>query len=150
MRLNGAMLEGPELITFCEMRKRSYLAPPPRSTTPPVEKEKVASSSVVSLTGPSSSSSNTWSTWSERPDADKAYSPTSTANPPSATHDPWAVDTQDAETEILPDGGESSISVSNVYLFHSRPNTLDDVKRIFIDTLKISRIVEGIAQLPPW
>ena len=110
MRLNGAMLEGPELAAFCEMRKRSYLAPPPRSTTPPVEKENVAPSSVVSLTGPSSSPSYACSTWSESSDADKAYNPTSTANPTSSTHDPWAVDTQDAEAENLPDGGEFSIS----------------------------------------
>ncbi|KAG1758508.1 hypothetical protein EDD22DRAFT_849951 [Suillus occidentalis] len=88
MRLNSVMLEGPELTTFCEMRKQSYLALPPRSTTPPVENEKVTSNSVVSLTGPSSSPSNTWSTWSERLDADKAYSPMSTANPPPVTHDP--------------------------------------------------------------
>ncbi|KAG1892961.1 uncharacterized protein F5891DRAFT_986285 [Suillus fuscotomentosus] len=104
MRLNGAMLEGPELTAFCEMRKRSYLAPPPRSTTPPVEKEKIASSPVVYLTGPSSSPSNAWSTWSESLDVDKAYNPTSTANPTSlSTHDPWAVDTQNAEAENLPD-----------------------------------------------
>ncbi|KAG2109826.1 hypothetical protein DEU56DRAFT_920264 [Suillus clintonianus] len=37
MRLNGAMLEGAEFISFCDMRKRSFQALPPRSITPPVE-----------------------------------------------------------------------------------------------------------------
>lgn len=111
MRLNGAMLEGPELTTFCEMRKQSYLVPPPRSTTPPVEKDKIATSPVVYLTGPSSSPSNAWSTWSESSDVDEAYNPTSTANLTSpSTHDPWAVNTQNTEAENLPDNSASSVS----------------------------------------
>ncbi|KAG1787811.1 uncharacterized protein HD556DRAFT_1448317 [Suillus plorans] len=105
MRLNGAMLEGPELASFCEMRRRSYLAPPPRSTTPPVEQEKNPSSSLVSLAGPSPSPSNEWSNWSASSEVDKIYDSTSSVNPTSSTHDPWAVDAQDTEAENSPDSG---------------------------------------------
>ncbi|KIK35767.1 hypothetical protein CY34DRAFT_95509, partial [Suillus luteus UH-Slu-Lm8-n1] len=60
-RLNGAMLEGPDMLLFCEMRRRSYLAPQPRSVTPPPE--KVASSSSASIENPTVSQF-TWTTWS--------------------------------------------------------------------------------------
>ncbi|KAG1858586.1 hypothetical protein C8R48DRAFT_775023 [Suillus tomentosus] len=104
MRLNGAMLEGLELASFCEMRKRSYLAPPARSTTPPVEKETNPSSSLISITGPNPAPSNVWSTWSASSEAE-APDPTSSIDPTSSTHDPWTVDAQDTEAEKLPNSG---------------------------------------------
>ncbi|KAG1860099.1 hypothetical protein F4604DRAFT_1684476 [Suillus subluteus] len=62
MRLNGAMLKGRELVSFCTMRKRSYLTPPRQCTTPSVK--KASSSSLTSSTAPNTSSSSMWSTWS--------------------------------------------------------------------------------------
>ncbi|KAG1856447.1 hypothetical protein F4604DRAFT_1685475 [Suillus subluteus] len=107
MKLNGAMLEGPDLISFCEMRKRSYLAPPPRSTTPPVEMEKVPLSSLVSLTGVRPSTA--WSTWSASADTiDVTNDPMLSVNPTASISDPWTVDAQDsidAEAKNLPDNG---------------------------------------------
>ncbi|KAG2145920.1 hypothetical protein DEU56DRAFT_753973 [Suillus clintonianus] len=107
MRLNGAMLEGPDLISFCEMRTQSYLAPPPRSTTPPVKMEKVSSSSLVSLTGVGPSTA--WSTWSASANTiDVTHDPMSSVNPTTSISDPWTVDAQDsidAEAKNLPDNG---------------------------------------------
>ncbi|KAG2129750.1 hypothetical protein DEU56DRAFT_915012 [Suillus clintonianus] len=132
MKLNGVMLEGLELASFCEMRRRSYFAPPPRSTTPPVEKETVPSSSLVSLTGPSPSSSNVWSTWSASSEVDKARDATLSVNPTSSTHDSWTVG-QDSEAEKLPDSGpllwlmskESSSKLSTYHmLLKVSPNFL--------------------------
>ncbi|KAG2028573.1 hypothetical protein BDR03DRAFT_1019625 [Suillus americanus] len=34
-RLNGTMLEGIDMLSFCEMQRKSYLAPQPQSVTPP-------------------------------------------------------------------------------------------------------------------
>ncbi|KAG2155024.1 uncharacterized protein EDB93DRAFT_1102015 [Suillus bovinus] len=105
MRLNGAMLEGPELASFCEMRRRSYLALPPRSTTPPVKQEQNPSSSLVSLTGPSPSPFNEWSTWSASSEVDKTHDSTLSINPTSSIQDPWTVDAQDTEAENSQDSG---------------------------------------------
>jgi hypothetical protein len=98
MRLNGAMLEGHDMLSFCKMRRRSYLAPQPQSVTPPPE--KVASSSSASIANPTVSQF-TWTTWSASfEDLDMASNPASTLNN-TAQLDPWAVDTLEAETEIL-------------------------------------------------
>ncbi|KAG2362079.1 hypothetical protein BDR07DRAFT_1485204 [Suillus spraguei] len=116
MRLNGAMLQGPELASFCEMKKRSYLAPPPQSTIPPIEKETVPSSLLVSLTDPSPSPSNVWSTWSASSEVDKAHDATLSINPTSSTHDPWTVDAQDAKGENLPDSSPLPWLMSKEFL----------------------------------
>ncbi|KAG1846392.1 hypothetical protein DFJ58DRAFT_843471 [Suillus subalutaceus] len=75
MRLNGAMLEGADMLSFCEMRRRLYLALQPQSTT--------------------------WTTSSE--DIDTASNPSSSLNPSQAAKpDPWTVninDMLDAGTE---------------------------------------------------
>ncbi|KAG1889804.1 uncharacterized protein F5891DRAFT_1198328 [Suillus fuscotomentosus] len=92
MRLNGAMLEGPELISFCVMRKKSYLAPPCRSTTPPYE--KIPSSSSTSITEPIPSSSD----------------PSLSVNPNTSTSDPWTVDKLDTQDNI--DVGAEKLSDS--------------------------------------
>lgn len=149
MRLNGVMLEGPELASFYEMRKRLYLAPPPQCTTPPIEKQKIPSSLLVSLTGPRPLSSNVWSTWSTSSDTDKAHDPTLSVNPTLSTHDPWTFDAQDTEAENLPASGESSTWHHNVCFFYYRPTTMVDVERIFIETFNISCVIEGVAELPP-
>jgi len=106
MRLTGVMLEGPQLIEFCEMRKRSYLAPPARSVAPPVE--------MV----PSGSST-------DRPgDLDMAHDPSSsTINPSSSTSDPWTVDNQDSiddGAEKLSDRGKSPLKTSQSVLILSQ------------------------------
>ncbi|KAG1787212.1 uncharacterized protein HD556DRAFT_1312927 [Suillus plorans] len=108
MRLSGVILEGPEMILFCEMRKRSYLAPPAQSITPPVE--IAPSASTTSITD-SPSSLNSWAPWSASPgDVDVAHDPSSsTINPSSSTSDPWTVDNQESiGTEKLPDRGPLS------------------------------------------
>ncbi|KAG2750769.1 hypothetical protein P692DRAFT_20728873 [Suillus brevipes Sb2] len=98
VRLNGSILQGPELISFCDMRKRSYLAPPPRSITPPVE--TIASSSSDSITHPTPSSTSAWSTWSAHPEgADAAQSPSASVNPSSSTFQAWNVDEHDIQDE---------------------------------------------------
>ncbi|KAG1837945.1 hypothetical protein C8R48DRAFT_782522 [Suillus tomentosus] len=100
MRLNGVMLEGPELSSFCDMRKRSYLAPPPRSVTPPVE--QIPSSSLASITDPSLPSSNGWSEWSASPSSvDVEHDPSSSANPSSSSAmQAWSVDELDVQDSI--------------------------------------------------
>ncbi|KAG1859504.1 hypothetical protein C8R48DRAFT_774843 [Suillus tomentosus] len=100
MRLNGVMLEGPELSSFCDMRKRSYLAPPPRSVTLPVE--QIPSSSLASITDPSLPSSNGWSEWSASPSSvDVEHDPSSSANPSSSSAmQAWSVDELDVQDSI--------------------------------------------------
>ncbi|KAG1864786.1 hypothetical protein F4604DRAFT_1928588 [Suillus subluteus] len=97
MRLNGVMLQGPELVSFCDMRKRSYLAPPPRSVTPPVE--QIPSSSSASVTDSSLPPSNGWSAWSSS--ADVEHDPSSSLNPSSSSAlQPWSVDALDIRDSI--------------------------------------------------
>ncbi|KAG2048682.1 hypothetical protein BDR06DRAFT_1071144 [Suillus hirtellus] len=106
MRLNGVVLEGSEMIAFCNMWKRSFLVPPARSITPPVE--MAPSNSLTSITDDSPSSSNTWAPWSTSPgEVDRLHDPSSsTINPISLTPDPWTVDKQqsiDTDAEKLSD-----------------------------------------------
>jgi hypothetical protein len=100
MRLDGVMLEGPELFSLCEMRRRSYLAPPPRSVTPPVE--QVPSSSSASIMDPGLLPSNEWSARSESPrSADMTHDPSSSANPSSSSAlQAWSVDQLDMRDSI--------------------------------------------------
>ncbi|KAG2113777.1 uncharacterized protein F5147DRAFT_650196 [Suillus discolor] len=99
MRLNGAMLEGSEWSLFCELRKRSYLAPPPRSITPPIEKDP--SSSSGSITGPILPSSNAWPAWSASSGgADVVQSPLSSTDPNSSTPNAWTVDELDIQNSV--------------------------------------------------
>ncbi|KAG1889590.1 uncharacterized protein F5891DRAFT_1198655 [Suillus fuscotomentosus] len=93
MRLNGAMLEGLELISFCVMRKKLYLAPPCQSTTPPFE--KIPSSSSTSIMEPIPSSSD----------------PSLSVNPNTSTSDPWTVDKLDTQDNI--DVGAEKLSDSS-------------------------------------
>ncbi|KAG2127246.1 hypothetical protein DEU56DRAFT_958827 [Suillus clintonianus] len=96
MRLDGVMLEDSDLISFCDVRKRSYLAPPPRSTTPPVE--QVPSSSSALVTDPSLLPSNRWTTWSASPrSVDVQHDPSSSINPSSSSAlQAWNVDALDS------------------------------------------------------
>ncbi|KAG2086098.1 hypothetical protein BD769DRAFT_1397002 [Suillus cothurnatus] len=97
MRLNGVMLQGPELVSFCDMRKRSYLVPPPRSVTPPAE--KIPSSSSASITDSSLAPFNGWSTWSSSVDVE--HDPSSSVNPSSSsTLQAWSVDALDIRDSI--------------------------------------------------
>lgn len=83
-RLSGAMLEWGEFTSFCEMRRKSHIAPPPRSITPPPERLAPVDS------GPSTS----WTSWS----SEAVASTGPQINAVSSTGDPWVVDPSD----ILP------------------------------------------------
>ncbi|KAG1763902.1 hypothetical protein EV702DRAFT_1205303 [Suillus placidus] len=97
MRLNGVMLQGPELVSFCDMRKRSYLAPPPRSVTPPVK--HIPSSSSASVTDSSLPPSNGWTAWSSSVDVE--HDPSLSVNPSSSSAlQPWSVDALDIQNSI--------------------------------------------------
>ncbi|KIK35397.1 hypothetical protein CY34DRAFT_96149, partial [Suillus luteus UH-Slu-Lm8-n1] len=67
-RLNGVMLEGTDMISFCEMRQKSYLAPQPRSVTPPPEKVSSSSSASINSSVPSSA----WTSWTASPEDNMA------------------------------------------------------------------------------
>ncbi|KAG1793683.1 uncharacterized protein HD556DRAFT_1308522 [Suillus plorans] len=75
MRLNGIMLEGADMISFCEMRQRS------------------SSASIIDPSMPSS----TWTSWTANPeDLNMAANPLSSVNSSkTAEPDPWAVDIND-------------------------------------------------------
>ncbi|KAG1863910.1 hypothetical protein F4604DRAFT_1683524 [Suillus subluteus] len=98
MRLNGAILEYHDMVSFCETRKRSFLTPSARSVTPPPE--RLAPSRVdPSMSG--SSSGVAWTSWSDGQD----LHPSSPNDDPitglaSATPDPWAVDNNDVQDII--------------------------------------------------
>ncbi|KAG1851801.1 hypothetical protein C8R48DRAFT_777751 [Suillus tomentosus] len=104
MRLNGAIFEGNDLVSFCDMRQKSYLiAQPPRSITPPPEKI-VPSSSITNV---SSLSSDVLSHWTPNPeDIDLALSPSElatdnqTANLNSSASDPWTINEGDIRDNI--------------------------------------------------
>ncbi|KAG2038738.1 hypothetical protein BDR03DRAFT_981276 [Suillus americanus] len=85
-RLNGAMLEWNDFTSFCEMRRRSYLAAPPRSVTPPPEKlpPPVADPGAPSI----------WADWS--PEVLAAYS-SQPDGPSSSTESPWTVNASDVQ-----------------------------------------------------
>lgn len=88
MRLNGAILEGPDMISFCEMQKKSYIMPPCRNKTPPPDPVVPSSSSM----DPSSSE---WSNWSSHNNHDSADSLG------VKTYDPWvATNAEDIEDAI--------------------------------------------------
>ncbi|KAG2740070.1 hypothetical protein P692DRAFT_20754315, partial [Suillus brevipes Sb2] len=82
-----------DMLSFCEMRRKSYLAPQPRSVTPPPEKAHSSSSVAIAAPGTSSSA---WTNWTTSPD-DQASSPLPSIDPSTLTADPnpWTVDTGD-------------------------------------------------------
>jgi hypothetical protein len=86
-RLNGAMLEWSDFTSFCEMRRKSYVALPPRSITPPPE--KTASSSA------DRGQSFTWASWSQEDLAE-------TSSQTETTEDPWTVNTHDIAESAQP------------------------------------------------
>ncbi|KAG1799236.1 uncharacterized protein HD556DRAFT_1305482 [Suillus plorans] len=98
MRLNGAILDYHDMMSFCEMRRRSFLTPKPQSVTPPPERLAPSRADPGAST---SSSGVAWTSWSDAEDGDR---PTSDNNPitdvASATPDPWAVDNNDVEDII--------------------------------------------------
>ncbi|KAG2085237.1 uncharacterized protein F5147DRAFT_782149 [Suillus discolor] len=100
MRLNGAILEGPEFVSFCEMQKRSYLALPPQSITPPVE--QVPSSSSASITDPDPLPSNGLSALSTSlRSADVEHGLSSSVIPSSSSSlQAWSVDELDIRDSL--------------------------------------------------
>jgi hypothetical protein len=98
--LNGVMLEGMELSAFCDIRKRSYVAPPPRSVTPPVEQVPFRTS--ISITDPSLPPSNRWSGWPASSNSvEIQHDPSSSANASSSSAlQAWGVDELDIRDSI--------------------------------------------------
>ncbi|KAG0691716.1 hypothetical protein DFH29DRAFT_883868 [Suillus ampliporus] len=94
MRMNGAILEGPDLVSFCKIRKSSYITTmQPRSITPPpVQLPASSSTSVVS-------SLSSWASWTADPE-NPAHHESSSITPSSSTLDPWTVNPQDAQDVI--------------------------------------------------
>jgi hypothetical protein len=111
MRLNGVMLGTSDLISLCDLQRRSYLTSPPlrRSTTPPPDRVPTAASSGSTCTDTSS----LWTSW----DANLENHNTTDTNTPEASSlsDPWTVDAQDiqdsmdARAEKVQDNGRSSM-----------------------------------------
>jgi hypothetical protein len=146
MRLNGIMLEGTEMLSFCEIRRKSYLAPPPRSVTPPPE--KIHSSLSASTIDKSSSAWTTWTSSSE--DIVTAGNPSSLSPSQAAAPDPWSVNINDALDGT--DGGEKpkeseffNKSSQHSHLFHSSPASLADEQGIFLHIHNLSHDVESLA-----
>ncbi|KAG1865675.1 hypothetical protein C8R48DRAFT_772675 [Suillus tomentosus] len=100
-RLNGAMLEGPDLVSFCDIRKRSYTTTTQhRSITPPPARLPSSSPGTHSL--------SPWTTWTSNAEGIVDHLSSSVA-PSLSDFDPWVLnpeDTQDnidARAEKLPD-----------------------------------------------
>lgn len=88
MRLNGAILEGPDLVSFCDIRRRSYTTTPQhRSITPPPV-QPPSSSSGRSL--------SSWTSWAADPEDIVDY-PLSSVAPSSSAFDPWIVNPEDTQ-----------------------------------------------------
>jgi hypothetical protein len=88
MRLNGAILEGPDLVSFCDIRRRSYMTTPQhRSITPPPV-QPPSSSSGRSL--------SSWTSWAADPEDIVDY-PLSSVAPSSSAFDPWIVNPEDTQ-----------------------------------------------------
>lgn len=93
MRLNGAILEGSDLLSFCDMRQKLYvIVQPPRSITPPPDRIV----SLSSITNAGSSSSNVLSHWTTNPDdinlsldPSEQTTDNQTSNFNSSVSDPW-------------------------------------------------------------
>ncbi|KAG1897337.1 uncharacterized protein F5891DRAFT_982725 [Suillus fuscotomentosus] len=119
MRLNGAILEGPDLISFCDIRRRSYTTMPQhRSITPPPVRLP-SSSSGRSL--------SSWTSWAADPEGIVDH-PLSSIAPSSSTFDRWIVNPEDTQDNIdtravsLQDSGLlpwlMSKEFSSTFLFH--------------------------------
>ncbi|KAG1897446.1 uncharacterized protein F5891DRAFT_982629 [Suillus fuscotomentosus] len=119
MRLNGAILEGPDLISFCDIRRRSYTTTlQHRSITPPPVRLP-SSSSGRSL--------SSWTSWAADPEGIVDH-PLSSVTPSSSTFDPWIVNPEDTQDNIdtravsLQDSGPlpwlMSKEFSSTFLFH--------------------------------
>ncbi|KAG1895080.1 uncharacterized protein F5891DRAFT_984535 [Suillus fuscotomentosus] len=97
MRLDGVMLEASDLMSFCDMRKRSYLKSPPRRfTTPPPD--PVPSELPSSINPDPSLSLSIWTNWSASlTDINAAHDPSSIA---TSSSDPWTFNAQDMQDNI--------------------------------------------------
>lgn len=153
MRLNGTILSGAELSSFCEMQKRSYLTSQDRSITPPPI-NMVPSSSSASIGPDTSPSSSMWTSWTFNPEEiDMAGTSSSVTVPISSTVDPWSVDAQDtldnlnARAEKLSDSGKSSTKHLIYILFHFRPASLVDEPRVFFTVVDVSRGAKSLTEL---
>jgi hypothetical protein len=114
MRLNGVMLGTSDLISLCDLRRRSYLTSPPpprRFTTPPPDRVPTASSGSTHT-----DTSSLWTSWDANLENHNATD-TNTAEA-SSLSDPWTVDahdiqdSMDARAEKVVDNGESSMKAS--------------------------------------
>lgn len=145
MRLNGAILEGPEMISFCEIRRRSYTTTTPqRNITPPPER----------LPSTSSASNMSWASWSSNPE-DIADRPPLGATPDTSEYNPWVVSPEDTQDEIdagaekLSDTGEYTMEESSMWLilFYHSIAALVDGEGVFIDVPSSSRGAQSFGAL---
>lgn len=114
MRLNGVILERHDLIAFCEIRRKSYLQPPPRSVTPPPEKVTASSNSIAC---PNTQSSSILGTWTANPqDITEAVNHSLAVDSitlSESTSDAWTVNPENNEAgQENQDNGEFSIRAS--------------------------------------
>jgi hypothetical protein len=118
MKLNGVMLSELDLISFCDMRNRSYLTSQPRRcVTPPVS--VLSSSSSPIITDTSLSPPNVWTTWNTSPEDINVVDYPSSIDPSRSAFDPWTVNGQDIQDNIrdsiqdnIKDNGKSSTEAS--------------------------------------
>ncbi|KAG2740041.1 hypothetical protein P692DRAFT_20754092 [Suillus brevipes Sb2] len=106
------MLGTSNLISLCDLRRRSYLTSPPRRfTTPPPDRVPTASPGSTRR-----DLSSSWTSWDANPE-DHNTTDINTAEA-SSLSDPWTVDAQDiqdsidARAEKVQDNGGSSMKAS--------------------------------------
>ncbi|KAG1895209.1 uncharacterized protein F5891DRAFT_984416 [Suillus fuscotomentosus] len=94
MRLNGAMLEGPDLVSFCNIRRRSYtIIKQHRSIAPPPIQLPASSSTSADSSLPS------WTSWTDNQEGTACHE-SSNITLSSSTFDPWIVNPQDTQDNI--------------------------------------------------
>lgn len=105
------MLEGPDLVSFCDIRKRSYTTTTQhRSITPPP---------VQPPSGSADDSLSPWTTWTDNAEGDRLLS---SVAPSSSKFDPWIINPEDiqdgidARAENLLHSGKCTIEKSNLLL----------------------------------
>jgi hypothetical protein len=151
MRLDGSILQGHDLISFCDMRTKSYVKAQPRSVTPPPDKIFPLSSNIDAIP----SSSNDSSHWTAAPkDIDIALNQSTTTNPSSSTSDPWTVNEDDVQDSIgalaqkPQDNGESSNKgvTPFILLYSDRSSALVD-EGVLFGVTHPSRVIKSLAEL---
>jgi hypothetical protein len=88
MRLNGAILEGPDLVSFCDIWRRSYMTTPQHQSITPLPVQPPSSSLGRSL--------SSWTSWAADPEDIVDY-PLLSVTPSLLASDPWIVNPEDTQ-----------------------------------------------------